>query len=919
MRKTIVLYVLIGATLLLFSGAAGAQTPPPPSPITIVVTATPMPQVIVVTATPGGLPVARTFWDENRTAIVAALIGLLFGVILPPLLKPLFEKLGQALAGGLGRLGTGWGFKRRYLVHLIEEYRGLNIQGRKTRTPVAVDLERVYVSLRAQVPDTVLGRQEPPPLDIGQAMARHERLAILGGPGTGKTTLLAYLTLTYARGQAGERLGLREKHLPIFVPLRQLKQLLEGDDGGTTLPAYLTERYARLGMRPREGFFERALRDGRCLVLLDGLDEVADEAERRRMSEWVDCRVALYPQNRYVVTSRPPGYDSAPLKNGFTVLRIRDFSAQEIRQFATNWCLAVELSVQGEDNPTARRRAQEAAQDLVAAIEANADIRKLAVNPLLLSIIALVHRYRAKLPKRRVDLYAECVDVLLGHWDAAKGLVGRLSPGQKRAVLQPLALGMHREDRRDISRRELEARIGELLLAVGGQASDAPGFLDEVRERSGLLVEVGLDTYAFSHLTFQEYLCAREIADNEWARMLLLERAGDEWWQEVMLLYAGMAEATPIVDALLAGEDDAAGTRLLLAGRCVAEAVRVREATRGQVLRLLEEALATSTGKRFMETGQVLADVAGEDSVDFFLHLAHDDPGRRGAALWSLGQMGCQPNQALRERVLGRMQSHFRGGALHQEAGLALVCAHDVGVDDQVLLDGLQRERDDVLLAALARALDGRMIEVPAGEFLMGSEKRKVSVDAFQIDRYPVTNAQYKLFLDANPEQPVPFVDEDWARPYNWDRSARSFPPDRASHPVVLVSWYDAVAYARWAGKRLPTEEEWEKAARGIDGREYPWGNQKPTSDLCNFDGNVGGTTPVGRYSPQGDSPYGCVDMVGNVWEWTASDFDERSKVLRGGGWRSYWLYVGAATRDCYGPGARRYLVGFRCVGLPGE
>ena len=944
MRKIIVLCVLIGIALLSLSRATSAQTVTPPSPTPLVVTATPMPQVIVVTATPSGPATPKTFWDENSTAIGVALIALVSGVILSPLLRPLFEGLGKALAEGLGRLGTGWGFKKRYLTHLIEEYRGLNIRGRKTRAPVAVELERVYVSLRAQVPDTVLGQQEPPSLSIGQALVGHERLAILGGPGTGKTTLLAYLTLTYARGQASERLGLEEKRLPVLVPLRQLKQVLDGDDGQndapdveklqlalkrvldgddgrdgiSTLPAYLAKWYTRLGMRPRENFFEHALRDGRCLVLLDGLDEVADAAERRRMSEWVDGLVALYPNNRYVVTSRPPGYDSAPLSNGFTVLRIRDFSAEEIRQFAANWCLAVELAAQGEDNPTVRRRVREAAGDLVAAIEANADIRKLAVNPLLLSIIALVHRYRATLPKRRVDLYAECVDVLLGHWDEAKGLVGRLSPGQTRAVLQPLALRMHQGNQRDVSRHQLEARIGELLPAVGGEEADAASFLDEVRERSGLLVEVGLDTYAFSHLTFQEYLCAREIVDNEEVRSLLLERAGDEWWQEVTLLYVGMAEATPFIDALLAGEDDEAGTQLLLAGRCVAEAVQVREATREQVLRLLEGAFATCTGKRFMETGQVLADVAGEDSVDFFLCLAHDDPARRGAALWSLGQMGCQPNEALRERVLERIRAHLEEGALRQEAGLALVCAQDVGVDDQVLLDGLQRERSDVLLAALAQALDGRMIEIPAGEFLMGSEKRRVPVDAFQIDRYPVTNAQYKRFLDAKPEHPVPFVDSDWARPYNWDRPARTFPPDKAGHPVVLVSWHDAVAYAGWAGKRLPTEEEWEKAARSTDGREYPWGDQQPTPDLCNFGGNVDGTTSIGQYSPQGDSPYGCVDMAGNAWEWTASDYGKNSKVLRGGAWGGLWGLVRAADRLRFAPGVRGSLVGFRCVGLPG-
>ena len=330
----------------------------------ILVTATPIPQIVVVTATPGAPPAPKTFWGEYGDKIVVALIGLIFGGILVKLVEPTFKKLGESLAQALGKIGSGWGFKKRYLAHLIEEYRGLNIRGLKTRAPVTVELEQVYVSLRAQVPDDVLGRAERPPQSVGQAMAQHERLAILGGPGTGKTVLLAYLTLTYARGQVKERLGLREKRLPIHVPLRRLKSVLAGESGTRTLPEYLDAWYTGLRMQPRSGFFENALQSGRCLVLLDGLDEVADETERRQMSEWVDQLVTVYPKNRYVVTSRPPGYDSAPLENGFTVLHVRDFTAGEIRQFSQNWCFAVETAAQGEDNPTARRRARSCSKPL---------------------------------------------------------------------------------------------------------------------------------------------------------------------------------------------------------------------------------------------------------------------------------------------------------------------------------------------------------------------------------------------------------------------------------------------------------------------------------------------------------------------------------------------------------------------------
>lgn len=215
-------------------------------------------------------------------------------------------------------------------------------------------------------------------------------------------------------------------------------------------------------------------------------------------------------------------------------------------------------------------------------------------------------------------------------------------------------------------------------------------------------------------------------------------------------------------------------------------------------------------------------------------------------------------------------------------------------------------------------AKDGKvMVRVPAGTFLYGDNEKSLTLPEFWIDKTPVTNAEYKRFIDAAyPQQAVPYVEANWAKPYNWDRQTRTFPAGKENHPVVLVSWHDAWDYARWAGKVLPTEQQWEKAARGPDGRAYPWDNRSPTPDLCNFDRNVGSTTPVGRYSPLGDSPYGCVDMSGNVWEWTNSDWDKsgRGKVLRGGSWDINDGLVRAANRFSSDPAFRFVDIGLRCA-----
>jgi len=235
---------------------------------------------------------------------------------------------------------------------------------------------------------------------------------------------------------------------------------------------------------------------------------------------------------------------------------------------------------------------------------------------------------------------------------------------------------------------------------------------------------------------------------------------------------------------------------------------------------------------------------------------------------------------------------------------------------------------------------DGKeMVYIPAGEFLMGSDEGRdnempahmVYVDAFYIDRYPVTNEEYKRFVDAT-GYPVPCYDVEWADlyEYNWDPDERTPPKGKEKHPVVLVKWEDAQAYAAWAGKRLPTEAEWERAARGTDGRRWPWGDEF-VADRCNIrESNVNGTTPVGQYSPEGDTPEGVGDMVGNVWEWTSSLFrpypydanDGREsrvangwRVLRGGSWlNSLAQDLAHCTARLDGDFLFFNNVGFRCA-----
>lgn len=220
--------------------------------------------------------------------------------------------------------------------------------------------------------------------------------------------------------------------------------------------------------------------------------------------------------------------------------------------------------------------------------------------------------------------------------------------------------------------------------------------------------------------------------------------------------------------------------------------------------------------------------------------------------------------------------------------------------------------------------VDGKdQVRIPAGEFLCGQRQERRYLAEYWIDVTPVTQAEYQRFIQAHLGLRLPVVDENEATLWSWSPAERVFTTGNEQHPVVLVSFYEAEAYCKWAGKRLPTEEEWEKAARGADGRPYPWGGEAPSWVLCNFANNEKGTTPVGKYSPDGNSPYGCIDMAGNVWEWTSSWWDDGRKskalVLRGGGWDSNWFTVSVTYRYLSDPFPRRPNFGFRCVGETSE
>jgi formylglycine-generating enzyme len=227
---------------------------------------------------------------------------------------------------------------------------------------------------------------------------------------------------------------------------------------------------------------------------------------------------------------------------------------------------------------------------------------------------------------------------------------------------------------------------------------------------------------------------------------------------------------------------------------------------------------------------------------------------------------------------------------------------------------------------------EAELVLIPAGEFTMGHNSgydtlpvRRVNLPAFYIDKYEVTNKRYKRFIDATGYK-VPWSQDPAVAAYVWDWQKRMYPEGKGDDPVVLVSWDDAKAFCTWAGKRIPTEAEWEKATRGPKGKPYPWGNEWAKGKANTAESGLKQTAPMGNFK-EDVSEYGVHDLAGNVSEWVEewfapypgnpmTSYEERNKyrVLRGGSWDYAHSIANGYHRQYALPQSQMSAIGFRCV-----
>jgi formylglycine-generating enzyme required for sulfatase activity len=752
---------------------------------------------------------------------------------------------------------------RRAEVTLNRVYIALNttslLPSEEEAAAASMDQDRAEVRLRAQ---------ERVPLSALSAADREERLVILGDPGSGKSTFVNYLAYLLA----GARLGgdsppegwTHGDLLPLRVILRELVAHLPDAEELRTLST--EQREARLSgavwtylrhelaatYRAEEAFtlVEEEVDRCRSLVIFDGLDEVAP-GQRGTAREAVQAFSRLCAGNRVLVTCRVLSYQGNARLPVFADETLAPFTEEQIDGFVGRWYQA--LADLGTLTP---READRRAEDLRAAVQR---MEELARIPLLLTTMAVVHTAQVGLPRERARLYQRCVEVLLRRWHQHKaGQVSLLSQlgvaeSELLAALWEVAYQAHEHggaQAGDLPRSEV-LRI--LAARLGGSYGDAQTFLEYVDARSGLLVGKGgtgavEPVYAFPHRTFQEYLagCYLALGGRNYGRRLrgLLD-AGDRWALAARLGAEHLLYNVGVVTEVL----DAAYTL------CPVAEPRAEEEWRGV---LWAGAYAAEVGRRRVEE-----DEEPDGGIVFLERLVP-----RLVRILGEGHLGSLERTEAGNVLAQLGDPRFRGDAWH--------------LPDEPLLG---------------------FVEVPEGRFTMGCSKERyarayddespehtVVLPSYYVGRYPVTHAQYLSFVQATGHrQPTAEIDSE--RPYEWHEGTP--PRHLLHHPVVLVTWHDAVAYCRWlTGElrawegtpdplksllcdqgwevRLPSEAQWEKAARGTDGRLYPWGDD-PDPDRANYgDTGIGTTSGVGCF-PRGASPYGCEDMSGNAWEWTRS------------------------------------------------
>jgi len=503
-------------------------------------------------------------------------------------------------------------FKKRYYDELIYNCRDYRTQGLKTKGPFTLDLEKVFVALRLapecvdRIPNGMIHlKYGSNPTEIwdwliaSQEFHAFRSIAIIAPPGYGKTTLLEYLVLNYANNTYFQHNAKAPELIPIILYLREIQNSIIEEQ--PDLPTLIEQQELVKKNQPLKSWFEDNLRlninlttrnykTQKCLVMFDGLDEV-ELHQRQLISRWVNKQIQEYPHAIFLLTSRPFGYRSAPVENIKAILEIHPFNSKQVQFFIQNWYLQNEImSRHGQKDQGIQQNANRKSDDLIERIKNNSSLAAMALNPLLLTMIATVHCYRGALPGRRVELYAEICDVMLGRRQDSKGIADLLTSDQKKVVLQVLALFLMNQNTREFDLMLGSSVIQDVLSQVAGNKLSPEDFIKNVEDVCGLLVEKEKNIYEFAHKSFQEYLAAVQIKESK-QEHILINKLKDDWWHETIRLYAAQTDATNIISTALSNLDLMS---LKLALDCQEESLKVAPIIRERLIKTLDDGLESS-------------------------------------------------------------------------------------------------------------------------------------------------------------------------------------------------------------------------------------------------------------------------------------------------------------------------------------
>ncbi|MGF1515058.1 MAG: NACHT domain-containing protein [Elainellaceae cyanobacterium] len=449
-------------------------------------------------------------------------------------------------------------FCRRYYKYLADRCSYIQAYGISSR--YNLDLNKVYVPLNLNVSRTsgldrtaqksiVSGGDSSATiwkiLTASRRFKTFRNIIIIGDAGAGKTSLLRYLAYVYAANKQWlKRRRADSRLIPILISVRDVRDHIKISEW-PDLDALVSRQESIALLNPEEDWFRRKLNKGRCLVLIDGLDEVGGAKSVAILCRWIDRQISRFPGNRFIITSRPQSYEARSFKSNIQVAKIQKLNFEQTRCYVRKWylqqCLTENLR---SSNASVLGRAELRSNDLIREVNNHNALRDMARTPLLLSMIVAIHAEGKSLPRSRVELYDEACTALLRS-RPEDGFDIQLRIKQKTFILQRLALGLMG---RGIvfSVDEANRIVKNDLLNISPDFISTSNFLKHIHKSSGLVVEVGRERYQFSHRNFQEYLAAQCIKDFRLEHKLF-ENLDVPLWSETIRLYISQYDATEII------------------------------------------------------------------------------------------------------------------------------------------------------------------------------------------------------------------------------------------------------------------------------------------------------------------------------------------------------------------------------------